>query len=185
MRPGESFIGQPIRSLQTMLRVLAENDGRYHSLIPDGIYGQETMRAVSSFQRIHGLPVTGVTDRDTWDAIHREYVPALINIDAAQPVEIVLNPGQVIRRGERHPNVRLVQAMLAVLAEIYKSVSNPGSSGILDSPTSDSLASFQQLSGLPMTGELDKQTWKHLALHYPLASNLWVSRGSGRYDCFL
>lgn len=177
MRPGGSFIGQPIRSLQTMLRVLAENDSRYSKVIPDGIYGQETMQAVSAFQRIHGLPVTGVTDRDTWDAIHREYEPALINVDAAQQVEVVLDPGQVIRRGERHPNVRLVQAMLAVLSEIYKSVSVPSQTGILDAATSDSLSSFQQLSGLPMTGQLDKRTWKHLALHYPLAAELWVSRG--------
>jgi hypothetical protein len=29
-----------------------------------------------------------------------------------------------------------------------------------------------------MTGHLDKHTWKHLALHYPLASNLHTSRGS-------
>ncbi len=179
MRPGESFIGQPIRSLQTMLRVLAENDNRFRTVIPDGIYGPETMRAVSEFQRLHGLPVTGVTDRDTWDAIYREYEPALINIDAAEPVEIVLNPGQVIRRGERHPNVRLAQAMLEVLSEIYKSVSVPSCTGILDAPTSDSLSSFQQLSGIPMTGELNKQTWKHLALHYPMAANLWISRGVG------
>ena len=177
MKPAESFVDQPIRSLQTMLRVLAENDRRYNSIIPDGIYGPETMAAVSAFQRIHGLPVTGVTDRDTWEAIHAQYEPALINIDAAQPVEIILNPGQVIRRGERHPNVRLVQAMLAVLAEIYRSIGMPGSNGILDAQTSDSLASFQQLTGLPMTGELDKRTWKQLALHYPLGSNLWITRG--------
>lgn len=177
MRPGESFIGQPIRSLQTMLRILAENDGRYPSVIPDGIYGPQTMAAVSAFQRLHGLPVTGVTDQITWDAIQAAHEPALINIDTAQEVEIVLNPGQVIRRGERHPNVRVVQAMLAVLAEIYRSVSMPGCGGILDAQTSDSLASFQQLSGLPMTGEVDKRTWKHLALQYPLGANLWVSRG--------
>lgn len=177
MRPGESFIDQPIRSLQTMLRVLAENDRRYQSIVPDGIYGPETMSAVSSFQRIHGLPVTGVTDLNTWEAIHRVYEPALINIDIAQPVEIVLNPGQVIRRGERHPHVRLIQSMLAVLSEIYRSIAMPGITGILDASTSDSLASFQQLSGLPMTGEVDKRTWKHLALQYPLGANLWISRG--------
>ena len=182
MRPGESFIGQPIRSLQTMLRVLAENDNRYSSIIPDGIYGPETMAAVSAFQRLHGLPVTGVTDQDTWDNIHAEYEPALINIDAAQPVEIVLNPGQTVRRGERHPNLRIVQAMLAVLSEIYRSVAMPGSGGVLDAQTSDSLASFQQLSGLPMTGELDKRTWKHLALHYPLGANLWTTRGESGWN---
>ena len=39
MKPTESLLGQPIRSLQTMLRVLAENVDEYKTLIPDGIYG--------------------------------------------------------------------------------------------------------------------------------------------------
>lgn len=172
MRPAESFIGQPIRSLQTMLRVLAENDNSYLPIIPDGIYGPETVQAVSVFQRNHGLPITGMTDQTTWEAIVAIYEPALIEQDSAQSLEIILNPGQVIRKGERHSNVRLAQAILFTLSEVYKSVSQPTLSGLLDQPTSDSLSSFQSLSGLPMTGHLDKHTWKHLALQYPLASNL-------------
>ena len=65
MRPPESFVGQPIRSLQTMLRVIAENDPSYVTLVPDGIYGPDTVRAISTFQRKHGIPVTGVTDQAT------------------------------------------------------------------------------------------------------------------------
>ena len=175
MRPPESFIGQPIRSLQTMLRVIAEDDPTHIRIVPDGIYGPETMSAVSLFQRKHGLQVTGITDQATWEAIVAAYEPALIRIDEAQPVDIILNPGQVIRRGERHPHVHLIQGMLAVLSDAYDSVSMPSFTGILDAPTSQSLGSFQHLSGLPMTGELDKYTWKHLALQYPLAANLVVS----------
>ena len=43
MKPGESFVGQPIRALQTMLRVIAENDPSHMTLIPDGIYGPDTV----------------------------------------------------------------------------------------------------------------------------------------------
>lgn len=172
MRPVESFIGQPIRSLQTMLRVLAEHDDDYLSVIPDGIYGKNTMSAVSNFQRKHGLRVTGITDQATWEAILAAYNPALIQVVEAEPLNIILNPNQIIRRGERHPHVYLVQAMLTVLADVYGSISEPSRNGLLDDPTADSLASFQYLSALPMTGNLDKHTWKHLALHYPLAANL-------------
>ena len=172
MRPMESFVGQPIRSLQTMLRILVEHDSRHLSVIPDGIYGPQTMAAVTQFQKIHGLPVTGVTDQATWEAIVAAHEPALIAIDAAQPVEVILNPNQVIRKGERHSVVWLVQAMLLVLAEAYSSVGTPSFTGLLDEQTSDSLASFQMLSNLPMTGNLDKTTWKHLALQYTLASNI-------------
>ena len=172
MRPPESFIGQPIRSLQTMLRVIAENTHSMESPIPDGIYGPETLRAVSAFQRNHGLPVTGITDQPTWEAIVAVYEPALIEQDQAQVVEIILNPAQVIRKGERHPHLNLVQSMLKVLSEVYSSITSVAVTGILDDATEDALFSFQQLSGLPATGQLDKQTWKHLALQYPLAANI-------------
>lgn len=172
MRPPESFLGQPIRSLQTMLRIIAESTPGMESLIPDGIYGPETVRVVSAFQRNHGLPVTGITDLLTWEAIVSVYEPALIEQDQAQMVEIILNPAQVIRKGERHPHLYLVQGMLQVLSEVYGSISALEITGILDNATEDALFSFQQLSGLPATGQLDKRTWKHLALQYPLAANI-------------
>ena len=172
MRPPESFLGQPIRSLQTMLRVIAENDPSHERIIPDGIYGPETLSAVSTFQRIHGLPATGVTDNRTWDALVEVYEDALIEQREASPLLVILNPGQVIRKGERHPHLYLVQAMLTVLAEVYESIGMPSASGILDEATADALASFQAINGLPMTGHLDKHTWHHLTLQYPLAANL-------------
>lgn len=176
MRPPESFIGQPIRSLQTMLRVIAEQDPSHETLVPDGIYGPATLSAVSTFQRKHGLPITGITDQATWEAIVAVYDPALIQVAEAEPVDIILNPNQVIRKGERHPHLYLVQAMLMVLSEVYQSVGTPSQSGILDEATADAISSFQALNGLPMTGNLDKHTWKHLALHYPLAANLQTNR---------
>lgn len=177
MRPDASFVGQPIRSLQQMLRHLAEADSSYLTVIPDGIYGNDTIAAVSNFQRLHGLPVTGITDQITWDAIYEAFEPARIQVQEAEPLMLVLNPGQVIRKGERHPHVGVLQAVLALLSEVYESISMPSHSGILDDATSDSLSSFQYLNGLPMTGQLDKHTWKHLALHYPMAANLYTSRG--------
>lgn len=172
MRPGESFVGQPIRSLQTMLRVLAEYDDRYLSVIPDGIYGQQTITAVSNFQRNHGLPVTGITDQVTWETIVQEYEPALIHVTEAQPLDIILNPNEVLRPGDESPYLFVAQALLMVLSQVYASIGRPSQTGILDDATSDSISSFQALTGLPMTGALDKITWKHLALHFPLAANL-------------
>ena len=172
MRPPESFIGQPIRSLQTMLRVIAENDPNHIPIVPDGIYGPETVRAISVFQRNHGLPITGVTDQTTWEAVVALYETAIIEQDAAHALEIILNPGQIIRKGERNSHLYLVQGMLQTLSEVYKSIDAPSQSGILDDATADAIASFQFLSGIPATGNLDKHTWKHLVLQYPLAANL-------------
>lgn len=171
MRPPESFIAQPVRSLQTMLRVIAQDDQTQPSVIPDGIYGEQTQAAVSVFQRNHALPATGVTDQATWEAIYAAYVPAIVRIGPAQPLELILEPGQVIGLGSRTPNVYVIQAVLQVLSDAYASVSPPTMSGTLDEATSRSLSSFQELAGLPTSGTLDKITWKNMAIHYPLAAS--------------
>lgn len=176
MKPEESFLNQPIRSLQTMLRVLAEHDPRHETLVPDGIYGPATVSAVSKFQRIHGLPVTGITDQNTWEQIVAEFEPALVYIDEAEPLLIILEPNQVIRRGERHPNIYVVQAILAVMEDAYKSIGPVNHNGILDEPTYVALSNFQRMHGLPTTGQLDKRTWKALALQYPQAARLTILR---------
>lgn len=175
MKPEESFLNQPIRSLQTMLRVLAEHDPRHETLIPDGIYGPATVSAVTRFQRLHGLPVTGVTDQATWERIVAEYEPALIQVAEAQMLDVILEPNQVIRRGERHPHIYIVQAILAVLNDAYASIDPVSHNGLLDDATSSAIAAFQGLNGLPMTGNLDKVTWKALALQYPQASQKALS----------
>lgn len=168
MRPAESFIEQPIRSLQTMLRVLAEDDPRLPTVIPDGIYGPSTMQAVSAFQRQNGLPVTGITDQDTWNTIVKVYEPALIRVDKAEPIEIILDPRQVFRRGDSSPYIYLLQSMLTQLSNDHPNITPPGHSGIMDGSTIQSLIDFQKLSGLPESGEFDKLVWKHLVRQFTL-----------------
>lgn len=171
MRPRESFVGQPVRSLQTMLRVIAEDNGTLPTVVPDGIYGQTTITAVSAFQRSNGLPVTGITDQATWDAIVRAYEPALIRIDKAEPIEIVMDPGKVYHLGESSPYLYLLQSMLTYLAQSHENIDFPSHNGVLDSPTSEALAAFQLLAGLPPTGELDRITWKYLVHQFTLNAN--------------
>lgn len=171
MRPAESFVAQPIRSLQTMLRVIAEDDPTLPTVVPDGIYGQQTITAVSAFQRRNGLPVTGITDQQTWEAIVKAYDPAFIRIHKAQPIEIIMDPGKVYHLGESSPYLYLLQSMLLYLSQLHPTIDTPTHSGTLDSPTSEALAGFQLLAGLPPTGELDKITWKYLVNQFTLNAN--------------
>jgi peptidoglycan hydrolase-like protein with peptidoglycan-binding domain len=171
MRPAESFIGQPIRSLQTMLRFIAEADDRLPTVVPDGIYGQPTMTAVSAFQRLYGLSVTGVTDQETWERIVDVYDDALIQIGKAEPIEIIFEPGQIFRTGDSSPYLFVVQGVLQALALDFPTVTAPSPSGVLDIATSRALREFQQLAALPVTGELDRKTWRHLSRHFTLFAN--------------
>ena len=180
MRPTESFVGQPVRSLQTMLRMLANDDPRLPTVIPDGSYGPSTMNAVSAFQRQKGLPVTGVTDQATWERIVAEYEPALIRVEKAEYIEIILDPGQVFRAGDASPYIYLAQSMLTQLSFDHPQIMQPGFSGVMDTDTVEALAGFQGLAGLPVTGELDKVSWKHLSRHFTLNAHHHAAKDAAR-----
>lgn len=168
MRPPESFIQQPVRSLQTMLRVLAKDDPTLPTVVPDGIYGPTTMAAVTEFQRREGLPLTGITDQRTWDRIVQRYEPALIRADKAEPIEIIMDPGQVFRLGDEGPYIYLMQTLLIWLSRDHTTINEPEHTGIFDPQTQAALTAFQLLAGLPETGELDKITWKNLSRQFSL-----------------
>lgn len=171
MKPEESFVGQPIRSLQTMLRTVAQVKPARYVPEADGVYGPVTSRAVEEFQRRMGLNPTGTADQKTWEALVREFEPARVETEKAWPVQIALNPGQVIKAGEENHLLYLVQSMLITMAELVDGVPAPGHTGILDPETERALIAFQLFSGLRPTGQLDKQTWKALVLQYALAAD--------------
>ena len=171
MKPAESFVDQPIRSLQTMLRTIASIEPSQINVMPDGIYGSQTAAAVRSFQRRQGLNPTGVVDQMTHERIVREYERAYIEARKAQPVQINLDPGQVLRRGEKNNHIYLAQSMLTVLHLLDGRIPAPPHTGVLDPATAEAVAAFQTVAGLPPTGEIDKRTWKDLALYYALAAD--------------
>ena len=171
MRPAKSFVGQPIRSLQTMLRVIAEYDGSIPSVVPDGIYGKETVTSVTEFQRAAGLPATGVTDQMTWEQIVAVYDEAIVSVGPAQQIEIVWDPNKMFLPGDESAYIYLAQSMLLYLSDMHDAITKPSVNGRLDGETSRSISSFQVLSDLPPTGSLDKKTWKHLTKQFTLHAN--------------
>ena len=90
---------------------------------------------------------------------------------ARQQIEIIMDPGKVYRLGEFSPNLYLMQSMLLYLSQLHPSIDTPSHNGTLDSPTSEALAGFQLLAGLPPSGELDKLTWKYLVNQFTLNAN--------------
>ena len=77
MNTPSNYVGQPIRSLQTMLRTIAHADETLLKIVPDGIYGPNTVQAVREFQRQNALPVTGETDNTTWNKLVAIYTVPL------------------------------------------------------------------------------------------------------------
>lgn len=164
---------RPVAHLQEMLRTIYPN----MPLPRDGIYGKDTRRAVMQFQREHQLPVTGNTDLTTWEALRQEHQKQDVLLRQAEPLEIVLQPSQVIELGSDNSHVYLVQGMLLAMGKYYGDLPPLEVSGVLDAPTAQAIVWLQDAAGLPQTGEIDKHTWRHLARQYRLI----VGDGTGTF----
>ena len=65
--------GDKVRQLQNQLNRIAQNYPAIPTLTEDGIYGPLTTNSVRVFQRVFGLPETGVTDYATWYKVSEIY----------------------------------------------------------------------------------------------------------------
>ncbi|HHT97833.1 MAG TPA: peptidoglycan-binding protein [Clostridiales bacterium] len=76
--PGENLVigtkNTSVRQMQAQLNRIAETYTEIPKIAVDGSYGPATSKAVSTFQKIFKLPVTGVVDFPTWYKISGIYV---------------------------------------------------------------------------------------------------------------
>ena len=148
------YVGRPVESMQTMLRFAAEGNNRLLPVVPDGVFGPNTMAAVTAFQRYYGLPATGVMNGATWERLVQTYQAQLVQQAPAEAMQPILNPQQTMKPGESNYHIYLVQAALRVLSSVYRG-----------------------LPQTPVTGEVDRHTWRYLCRHYTLAA------GNGTGSC--
>lgn len=66
--------GASVRMIQEQLNRIAQTYSAIPRIAVDGSYGPQTSSAVSAFQRVFGLPVTGTVDLATWYKISQIYV---------------------------------------------------------------------------------------------------------------
>ena len=160
-----NYVGQPIRSLQTMLRTIAHADKTLLKLVPDGIYGPNTVQAVREFQRQNNLPVTGETDNATWNRLVAVYTVQSPSVLPAAQVAIRWTPNRTLAAGRRN-----IQSMLRSLARFYANAPALTVTGVHDAPSVAAIKWLQKLAALPPTGEIDQTTWAYLSGLYTLAS---------------
>ena len=157
-----SYVGQPIRSLQTMLRTIAHVDETLLKLVPDGIYGPNTVQAVREFQRQNALPVTGETDNATWNKLVAVYTVQSPSVLPAAPVTVRWTPNRTLAAGSRNSHLFLIQSMLQALARFYVNAPVLTVTGVHDAP---SVAAVKWLSD------------PKIALYCVFAAALWQGVG--------
>lgn len=69
----EGMRSDDVRDLQTYLSFISSNISEIPSVSVTGYFGEQTKNAVSVFQRLYGIPVSGAVGPVTWYQIAREY----------------------------------------------------------------------------------------------------------------
>ena len=66
--------GEKVRQIQQQLNRIAQNFPAIPRVTVDGVYGSATAEAVRVFQKVFGLPASGIVDYPTWYEISDIYV---------------------------------------------------------------------------------------------------------------
>ena len=159
MRSQFHYLGQPVRSLQTMLRALSFTYEFLPRLTPDGIFGERTLEAVMLFQRELFPPVTGRVDQATWDAFAAAYRQSIAFQKSSFPFAGYPGPGKTISPGQDSTYLRLLQSMFLTLSKSFTDVEPGPVSGNYDVPTGHNIRWAQRAAGQPESGVLDQACW--------------------------
>ena len=180
MLPLSSYIGNPVLSLQTMLREISFKYPVIPRLIPDGTFGERTLEAVMVFQREFDLPVTGQVDNDTWDVISVTFQESRQCLDVPKPCQVFLTPNFTISPGDSSVHLFVVQAMFKGLATILEEVEDGTVTGVQDGSTERNTRWLQRLNHVEETGIMDHASWNTLARLYTIfvtyAQTPWLTR---------
>jgi peptidoglycan hydrolase-like protein with peptidoglycan-binding domain len=124
-------------------------------------FGPDTEASVKSFQKLFGLPETGVVDTRTWQELLAAYRGIADNVPLEYLGENVpLFPGDYLTQGITSEYVRLIQEYLSFLSDTYPEipkVENP--TGYFGPQTEAAVKAFQTRFGLPVTGDIGLATW--------------------------
>ena len=168
----ELGIGQPVRSLQTFLREIARFYTSIPTVIPDGIYGTETMDSVLAFQKAFSMNETGEVDNDTWDKIIEVYTYLIAATSEPKCVKIYPSSDFVIDINDESEHLHAIQAMVHALSMKFDNLTTPNITGKHDELSVQSIKDIQAISNLEVTGVIDRFVFDTIADLY----ELYVSR---------
>ncbi len=141
-----------IMEIQKWLRTIARTYPEIPPVKIDGIYGSETRNAVRSFQKLVGIPVTGVTDSATFALLFSTYLEVLIpESDVLSLRDFLALKDNPLSLGEESDTVTHIQALLRNLSVLDNRLYVPNT-GIYDKETEDAVKHLQRILGRPDDG---------------------------------
>ena len=159
-----SMVNEQVRGLQYFLAVIGAYYESVQPLEITGEYDAQTGASVRSFQRVYGLPVTGIVDEATWEDIYRAYagIAASIPVEDAEWIPL-LYPGFVLQEGMTSDYVRVLQQYLTFIHRSIPAIPEVRDTGYFGPVTKAAVTAFQRWAGLTPNGAVGAVTWDGIA----------------------
>lgn len=152
---------EQIKLLQKYLRTIALNDTRIPIVGIDGIFEEKTGKAVSAFQEIFLLPITGEVDEPTFNKIFDEYIKIVGKPRTCTYIDLISRPDATLEIGQNGITIYFVQVMLLRLADKFSNFKQVPVSGTVDQSTANALDEVRRVSGIDKNAS-DKDTLTEL-----------------------
>ena len=151
-------------NLQRYLRQLSYHHPEITPPPIDGIFERDTEESLKNFQAMVGLPVTGRSDRRTWDALYAMYRASIAENEPPRTVAILpFVAGEILlQKGDEGFTINVLQYMLRELGESLAELEKIEVSGIFDENTARAVRLFRVQNGLPEGETVDLVTWNTL-----------------------
>ena len=166
--PGAPFgfgsSGNEVRTIQTELNRVSRNYPAIPKIYPaNGIFGESTTQAVSTFQRVFNLPVSGIVNKATWYKLKYIFTAVkglseltgegLTEDDVAEPW------GDSLKLGDYGQKIRALQYYLNVIAYFNPEIPSVTADGVFNNATENQVRAFERFYGLNPDGIVDFRTW--------------------------
>ena len=155
-----------IESLQMMLRNISGNYNEIPGVIPDGIFGTDTLEAVQAFQQRFGLEADGIVDFETWNKI----------VEISNQVDDANDNGRLllaynennddILPGQTALELYVIQAMMKALAAVIDSFDDIEITGTHDVTSVNAVKKIQLVVGMDDSGVITVEFYDSLTHLY-------------------
>ncbi|MBE6691425.1 MAG: spore cortex-lytic protein [Ruminococcaceae bacterium] len=182
LREGDS--GNAVANLQYYINYLSAFYDTVPPLAVDGSFGSATRAAVIDLQNTFGLPADGIVGPLTWEALYDAYLGIVATIPPQYTEgNVIPFPGRILRLGSDSDDVRVLQEYLNYVARSFPTITPVSVTGYFGPRTREAVIAFQELAGLPVTGQVSAITWEALG---DLYSDLYNGQilGEGQYPGF-
>lgn len=158
---------EAIASVQKYLREISKHDNFIPQIAIDGIWGDETARAVKHFQHKYELPETGTVDLKSFEMLRNKYKEYTQLFSSSLPLDVFPSYPLNFCCGPKSCSwtVTIIQHVLDTLSEYY-GFKNITVTGEYDLATSAAVIEFQKINSLIPDGRVNRCTWNKLAQQY-------------------